>query len=332
MKQRRRPTRKKRTSPSPTQRAVIPTIEESIESLRKHVMIFDKEDVTTDKHHLWSLKKLIVLRYYIYPFLDILRNNKFKKIHYVDLFAGTGLLKIEDKIMPGTPLVPLLTTKEIIKKKTTHYFDEYHISDIDGESIKLLEERINQVKEDLPTSIHVQKTPFDKAVEEIFSGTPPTNENWKNDAYLVVLDPFGFDIDWNHLTQILRSGAVDVIIIFHTRLASWNQNKDQSAEKLTKMYGDIDWVTCDSEDAFLEMYCKKIREIPSSWKSFKTKTLSVERQNGKYHIIFVSRSPGADSVFEDMQKKFEAVDMNVLQFVFDKKVIGDKGLDVWFNS
>ena len=44
---------------------------------------FENKETTTDKHDLWSVKKLIVLRYYLYPFLQILRKNGYKKIHYL---------------------------------------------------------------------------------------------------------------------------------------------------------------------------------------------------------------------------------------------------------
>ena len=88
----------------------VPTIEASLKKLRRMVSEFENKETTTNKHDLWSVKKLIVLTYYVYPFLQILRKNGYKKIHYVDLFSGSGLLKIKNKIMPGTSLIPLLTT------------------------------------------------------------------------------------------------------------------------------------------------------------------------------------------------------------------------------
>ena len=92
-----------------------PTLKRSLISLREYVVPFNDEIVTTDKHDLWSTKKLIALRYYLRPYLQIMRNKGFKKIHYVDLFSGSGLLRIKNKIMPGTSLIPLLRTKELIK-------------------------------------------------------------------------------------------------------------------------------------------------------------------------------------------------------------------------
>ena len=309
-----------------------PTIKESLIKLREHLSGFgDNEEVITSKHDLWSIKKLVVLRYYLYPFFEILRNNDYKKIHYVDLFAGSGFLKIKGKLMPGTPLVALLTTKEFFENNKKYVFDEYHLSDTNKKYVDALKYRIQKLSGNIPTSINIQQIDFDEAVEQIFTGNPPSFEERKENAYLVVLDPFGFQVDWEHLTKILKSGAVDVFITFPTTMASWNQNKEQSAESLTKLFGSNDWVICESEDAFLKMYCKKIEQVPVVWRNFKTTTLTVKTSNGKYHLICASRSPGAESVFSSMQKKFDAVDNELLSSVFDAAVGGKPTLEDYFS-
>jgi len=309
-----------------------PTIKESLIKLREHLSGYDdNEEVITSKHDLWSIKKLVVLRYYLYPFFEILRGNGYKKIHYVDLFSGSGFLKIKEKIMPGTPLVALLTTKEFFEHKKNYIFDEYHLSDINKRYVDALKERTENLSGDIPSSITIQQTDFSTAVDQIFTGKPPKFEKIKENAYLVVLDPFGFQVDWEHLTKILQSGAVDVFITFPTTMASWNQNKEQSSEALTKMFGSNDWVTCESEDAFLKMYCEKIEKVPVVWKQFKTTTLTVRTSNGRYHLICASRSPGAESVFSSMQKKFDAVDNELLSSVFDAAVGKKPTLEDYFK-
>lgn len=310
-----------------------PTIKESLIKLRDHLTGFDDgEEIITSKHDLWSIKKLVVLRYYLYPFFEILRNNGYKKIHYVDLFSGSGFLKIKEKIMPGTPLVALLTTKEFFENKKNYIFDEYHLSDTNKKYVDALNERVKKLSGDIPTTITAQQIDFSTAVDRIFSGRSPRFEDRKENAYLVVLDPFGFQVDWEHLEKILKSGAVDVFITFPTTMASWNQNKEQSAPALTKMFGSNDWVTCDSEDAFLKMYCEKIEKVPVVWKQFKTITLTVRTSNGKYHLICATRSPGAESVFSSMQEKFDAADNELLSSVFDAAVGGKLTLEDYFSK
>ena len=145
-----------------------------------------------------------------------------------------------------------------------------------------------------------------------------------------MLDLYGFDVTWEHLSRILRSGAVDVIIYFPTRMISWNQLKDQSAEKLTKMYGNNDWVIFESEDKFVEKYCENIQKIPVSWKPMKTKTFEVNAGKTKYHLICVSRSEGALKIFSDMKNLFDSVNVKLLESVFNSSVLSNPGLESFF--
>jgi hypothetical protein len=40
--------------------------------------------------------------------------------------------------------------------------------------------------------------------------------DWKQTCYLVVLDPFGLNVDWKNMERILSSGAVDIIYVSTT--------------------------------------------------------------------------------------------------------------------
>lgn len=309
-----------------------PTLRRSLISLREYASPFDSEIVTTDKHELWSTKKLIALRYYIYPYLQIMRKYEFKKLHYVDLFAGSGLLRIKGKIMPGTSLIPLLRTKELFENNKQYIFDEYHLSDTNQKYVDVLQDRINKLKNGLPTKITVKKGDFASISDEIFSGQHPEFERRKENGYLVVLDPYGFHVDWHHLEKILKSGAVDVLITFQSSNISWNQNKIQSKSALTKMFGGEEWMNCDSVDDFVNTYCRKIESVPTQWSRFKTKTLTVFTTKGKYHLICASRSPGANNLFSSMQEKFDEVNNDLLNDVFSVAVGKKTDLDAFLDK
>lgn len=306
-------------------------VKEDLLSLREHIAHFDDGlEISTDKHDIWSIKKLLILRYYVPGFLKIIRKYNYETIHYVDLFAGSGFIKIKEKLMPGTPLVPLLTTKEIVTDGNKLFFDQYHLADTNGKYVEALTSRSNALGVGLPTHISVERQDFQTSVENIFPEIPPTWAESKKNAYLVMLDPYGFDVTWEHLCRILKSGAVDVIIYFPTRMISWNQLKDQSAEKLTKMYGNNDWVIFSSEDEFVEKYCENIQKIHVAWKPMKTKTFEVNAGKTKYHLICVSRSEGALSIFSDMKKLFDSVDVKLLESVFDTSVLSKPGIEEFF--
>ncbi len=306
-------------------------VKEDLLSLREHVAHFDDGlEISTDKHDVWSIKKLLILRYYVPDFLKIIRKYDYETIHYVDLFAGSGFIKIKEKLIPGTPLVPLLTSKEIVTDNNKLFFDQYHLADVNGKYVEALTSRVNTLNVGLHTHITVEQQDFQTSVDEIFPKSPSSWNERKKNAYLVMLDPYGFDVTWEHLSKILKSGAVDVIIYFPTRMISWNQLKDQSAEKLTKMYGNNDWVTFSSEDEFVERYCENIQKISVAWKPMKTKTFEVNAGKTKYHLICVSRSNGALNIFSDMKTLFDSVNVKLLESVFDTSVLSKPGLDGFF--
>lgn len=232
--------------------------------------------------------------------------------------------------MPGTPLIPLLTTIDRIDKHPDHYFDEIYLLDKNKLYVDLLKSRISKLMTTSKTNVIVEKNTFANVVKKIFPGCPPAFNDRQNDAYLVVLDPYGFQVDWENLKWIAQSGAVDFIITFHTRLASWNQNKTQSSDALTRMFGNDSWLNCENEDDFIKLYCNRIESIPTTWRRFTTKTLTVGRGNGKYHLICASRSPGASNVFDDIQKKFDTVDNELLTRIFDTTLGDQEKMDHFF--
>lgn len=304
------------------------TIEEIIKELRNQVLEFnDNEETTTEKHQIWSLKKTLILHDYIKPFLTILRNYNYKKIHYHDLFSGTGFLKINGKIMPGTPLVSLLTTKELTKERKDLYFDSVHFSDKEMKSIKLLEGRVNTLKGNLKTNIITETGTFKKITYDVFSGFQPIKEHRYDDAHLVILDPYGFDVEWEFLQRILKSGAVDVILTFPSKLANWTKTMPNSKSKLTKMFGSDEYENLDSAEEFVTEYCYKIQDIPVDWR-LKTQSMIVEAGMQTYHLICISRSDGAFYVFRDLQKKFDSITTDQLEGMFNSATGGS--MDQYF--
>ena len=66
----------------------------------------------------WSIKKEIALMYWAYPFQQIAKNH-FKFFYYIDLFAGSGLMKAEDSFFVGSPIVAVASALK------DHQFSQY---------------------------------------------------------------------------------------------------------------------------------------------------------------------------------------------------------------
>jgi|GEM_PF-2819351 len=303
------------------------TIETILKKFRNEVSSFnDKTELSTTKHGVWSLKKNLVLYDYIPPFLKILRNYNYRNIHYYDPFSGSGFFKIGNKIMPGTALVPLLVTKELIKNRKGLQFDTVNYSDIVKRQVESLRQRANLLRGTLQTTINAETNEFKLIALNKFKGFPPLPANRYNDAYLVMLDPYGFDVEWKYLERIAKSGAVDIILTFPSTLANWTKTMENSQDKLTKMYGGEEYQEFDTAEDFVENYCEKIENIPTTWK-LKTKSIEVHAGKQAYHIICISRSNGALRVFADMQKKYGDLQTEELEKMFLRAT--EDGLSKW---
>lgn len=292
-------------------------VREAISFLHKSVANFTSEQITTPEHDVWSVKKLIALYSYIKPYCEIMRKQGFKKLHYVDLFSGSGLLNINNKILPGTPLVPFTRLKE------GYFFDDYFLSDGNGKFVVELEKRAKSMLNSTSHSLTTRHLDFKNAVQEKFG---IKRGQYKDNGYLVVLDPFGFDVSWDALVDILRGRSVDVFITFMTKATERNKNIAHSENSLNNMFGDSSWK--QSTD-LLKLYREKIEKIPSeSWYPYKTTVIAVETAgNSKYHLIFASRAHGAHKPFSWIQTHIDKVDKNLLKDAFTGGTIHGSNID-----
>ncbi len=122
-----------------------PWAKERISLLVNQVNTIKTDSLKTSPGQIWSIKKLLILDYYISSYVKIMRNQpKFDSWCYVDTHCGTGLIDFEesdlkDEIFPGSPIIASL-------RNPKSPFTEYFMSDIDEESVKTLKQRLVNLK------------------------------------------------------------------------------------------------------------------------------------------------------------------------------------------
>lgn len=282
-----------------------------IENLYSFVKEWSDDGPGTSKHDVWSIKKLIALDYYIGPFTKIIASTGFKKWYYFDPFSGSGLIKLMDRNFPGSPLIPLFRAEDAP-------FQGYYLSDINDKYLNTLNGRIAKIPNSSNMDIQVNKLSFQEATDRVFSGLQP--KRWKDAAYLVFLDPYGFQVDWEHMKKILSSGPVDVIFTFMTWAIVWNRNKKLSEGPITTYFGDERWKGLGTQDDFVRHYCQKIEEL-GYMNKYQTFTLDVIQKGGKrYDLILATQSSGGAHVLRDLQQKVKAVTTDLLRSAFSVAV------------
>lgn len=113
-----------------------------LQEMTKVLQAISPEIYTEVDHEygFWSLKKEIALMYLAYPFQNIAHSPKsgFSSWYYIDLFAGSGLMKVSDhQFFAGSPVVAIGST---LKNKP---FSKYICIEGDANRCKVLQQRLD---------------------------------------------------------------------------------------------------------------------------------------------------------------------------------------------
>lgn len=265
----------------------------------------ENDNVYTENHGIWSLKKIIALDCYAQKFMEILKNKKFKECIFVDPFCGSGLIEIhKNQPFPGSALISLLPGNKS--------FDKFYFSDKEKDQVESLEKKLTNLRSN--HNIELKVSDFEKRIFEIFDGYPPDRKYWKDRGYLVFLDPFGFNLTWSSMDRILRSGPVDLIITMMTKMIRWNAEMEKNKVQLDAFFGDEKWK--DNKSDILGYYCNKICQYGND-ERYKTRTIEVRTEKGLYHIIFASQSLGGNNVFKYIKDRIDQVDLKMLTQAYE---------------
>ena len=270
---------------------------------------------------LWSIKKLLLLDYYVKPFVTIIKKNNFTNWYYVDTHCGPGLIgfqgkDLENERFPGSPLIAALRGKE-------YHFHEYIFSDIKEEEVSLLKERLSRLKPltgDLKYSFN--PTGFEKTVALI------ETKKARGNAFLIFIDPTGFkEITWKLMKRLLNIETADIIFTFMTYAIAFNKSKacgdTTIAQLIDAFFGNSDWNGCENGEALAESYRRQMLK----YKRY-AYIIPVYKAGESivYHMIIATNSKGGSNVFDDARKIMDVTTTEVFRDAL--KVISGKTKDL----
>jgi three-Cys-motif partner protein len=148
----------------------------------------------------WSRDKHYFLMRYIDAFTTSMKNKKWQGLHYIDLFAGSGIerLKRSQKLDWGSPM---------IAAQAPYPFDRLHLCEKNSNKYNALKSRIDQIKPDSQVFHGDANKNIHKIVEDIPDRT----------LSLAFLDPYGLHLDYETL-KVLSNIRADLIIFFPDHL------------------------------------------------------------------------------------------------------------------
>lgn len=282
------------------------TIPNSIDQARKNFSFLKNDGFGTSIGDIWSIKKLLILDYYLPSFKTICSpKNNFREWYYIDPFCGSGLFSFKDKdlkteVFPGSGLLGTYTSSK-------NDYTNCILSDKDPKVVKALNSRLTQSRLLLKgKSYKAEVLEFEDAVENILQvkkfGT----------AILVFLDPAGYTpIKWELMKRLLKPVGVDIILNFYTHRIAQNvsasKTKPENEKNLNEFFGDEEWKQFRTSinkqklgNKLLKFYLDKIKNI--SGKNTIEIGVYKEGKNKLYDLIVITRSSAGARVIKKAQE------------------------------
>lgn len=237
----------------------------------------------------WSRDKHYYLKRYIDAFTTSMKDKKWSGLHYIDLFAGTGIEKLEtsQELDWGSPL---------IAANAKHPFVRLHLCEKSTRRYSALKSRIDKIRPD-------SQVICGDANENVHS---IINEIPERTLSLAFIDPYGLHLHFNTL-QVLSAIRVDLLVFFPDHLdalRNWEKNyMDDPDSNLDRWMGSsCDWRSSIVDtppdrhaEALRKLYISQIMSL--GYKHFRYRRIYA-RGHPLYILIFCSRSEFAAKLWE----------------------------------
>jgi three-Cys-motif partner protein len=251
------------------------------------------------EYGFWSLKKEIALMYWIWPFLQI-ASQHFKSYYYIDLFAGSGLMKANSSdFFVGSPIVAIGSS--LSDKK----FSQYICLERDKTRRDALEKRANFAAKHFGTCAPtVLTSDCNQDLSKILNQYCPRERT----CYLAFVDPEGIsDLKWTTLWTLLAHGRGDIILNFPTSGIVRNFAIEKSENALNEFFGDKQWrnVSPSAED-LLEYYKRKIACVGYS-RVVDNLPVYDELNHRLYDLVFATGSTGMNNALADLKNRLAGI-------------------------
>lgn len=229
----------------------------------------------------WSSDKHYFLMRYIDAFTTSMKKKKWSGLHYIDLFAGAGIerLQTSKELDWGSPLIAAYARPS---------FDRLHLCEKKECRYAALKSRTTKIRPDS----QLLQGDANKKVHDVVKEIP------KGSLSLTFLDPFGLHLHFDTLTIVseLRS---DLIIFFPDRLdalRNWEKNylEDPNSNLDRWMGPHCDWRTAlysapqgRHAEILRELYVTQIKTL--GYEHFEYRRINA-KEHPLYILMLCSRS------------------------------------------
>lgn len=241
-----------------------------------------------------SRSKHYYLSHYMQAFSIAMQRKRWSSLHYVDLFAGVGIVELEDskELSWGSPLIAAQIEPKI---------DQIHACEADPRKFEALSFRLGRLAHKENPQLLCGDANI--VVSEIVSAIPPRS------LTLAFLDPYGLHLFYETVRSLSKRHC-DLIIYFPDRvdvLRNWRMNYDEDRESnLDRVLGTGDWrLIFESEakgnwvKALRDLYITQLGKLGYTTFRF----IRIEAAGRPiYQLIFCSKADVAAKIWDGISK------------------------------
>lgn len=261
--------------------------------------MFELKPLLDDGQHIptigeWSHDKYYFIMRYIDAFTTAMKGKAWSSLHYIDLFAGAGIVRLErsKNLEWGSPL---------IAAQAPNSFHRLHVCEKSKQNFDALAARLKEFRKDSQILFGDANDKIHEIVKEISQGS----------LSLAFLDPFGLHLDYDTL-KALSNKRADLIIFFPDHLdvlRNWEHNYfDNPDSNLDRCLGPgSNWREIINKtpqhrlaEVIRELYVEQIKSL--GYTHFEYQRIYA-KGHPLYILIFCSRSDLAAKLWRGISQK-----------------------------
>ncbi|MFH0869117.1 MAG: three-Cys-motif partner protein TcmP [archaeon] len=234
----------------------------------------------------WTPLKLILL-HYVFDVCSMIINKQpfFKKMYYVDLFAGAGINKIRETsdFLIGSPLITELTHGD--------KYDKMFFCENDDKSFLALKARMDYLRKDNLDCLYGDcNIILDKILKTL-------NEE-RNTYSFFFIDPYTMEFSWDSMKKVLGLRS-DIVFTLMNReiirnIGYANRTKSKSMiNELNRFFGDDSWKKIETCDEINDLYINNIKRERKDAIVLTVKIMS-SKYGFSYDVIFITNKTKGD--------------------------------------
>lgn len=254
-----------------------------------------------------------------------------RKICFVDAFAGTGLVRIGQKVYPGSPLLALAARHVSKSSKSGQeekhvFFTDCHFVELHRKKFTVLGEVIRTLApEDLPRCTFHQGDSND-IIATVLSSFPPAA------PCFVLLDQQSTELKWTTVCRIAAhkykgKPKPELLILFPVDMSIfrvWDFTKGVSeteAEKLQIALGTDQWkdiyelrraekiTAVEARQRLVAMYCQNIRAL--GYQYVRHRRIDSARGKPLYYLVYATNHPAGDRIMDHVFRTYTNAQRNL---------------------